>query len=58
MLRQSRKSINIISMSMSQMDIAINQRKLKAQGEAIHQLTSQTPHLPQLKLKFDPLMIP
>ena len=72
MLKQVRESINIISMSMSQMDIAINQMKSphqtlnvlrtlkhrKAQGEGIHQMTNQMPHLPQLKFKFDLLRSP
>ena len=69
MLRQARESINIISLSMSQMDIAVKHIKSphqtlnvlwslkhrKAQREGIHQPTNQTPHLSQLKFKLDPL---
>ena len=29
----------------------------KTQRKGIHQLTNQTPHLPQLKFKLDPLKI-
>ena len=56
MLRQARESINIITMLMSQMDIAIMHRKIPHQNSQCAMITqaNQTPHLLKIKFKLDP----
>ena len=74
MLKQAKETINVVNMSISQMNITtkhasrINISKLSTCNQqsiiprqierGIHWLTNQTPHSPQLKFKFDPLKIP